>query len=177
MLEITVTQAPEANVIDVLRNAVAEATVRAYGAEREYAVALCEVFRIEGPWSSQWYMIEHNDKTEVAKPVHAEKKALFKVLNAAKHTNPSTVWARVRKYAQEHIEGKPEGEGASGEGEGESVGAKARRSLTLRFVEELTTLYKAGKNAESMSTKETDAHTYIASALKALGVELSTIQS
>jgi len=176
MSDITVTQAPEANAIDVLRNAVAEATVRAYGAEREYAIALCTTL----PFA--WYSVEHSDKSEGAKPTHAEKKALFKVLNAAKHTNPSTVWARVRKYAQEHIEGKPEGEGASGEGasgegEGESVGAKARRSLTLRFVEELTTLYKAGKNAESMSTKETDAHTYIASALKALGIDLATIQT
>ena len=169
MLEITVTQAPEVNVIDTLRNAVAEATVRAYGAEREYAIALC------GTLPFAWYSVEHSDKAETAKPVHAEKKALFKVLNAAKHTNPSTVWARVRKYAQEHLEGKPESEGAEG-AEGESVGAKARRSLTLRFVEELTTLYKAGKNAEAMSDKEQNAHTYIASALKALGIELSTIQ-
>jgi hypothetical protein len=168
MLDITVTQAP--NAIDVLRNAVAEATVRAYGAEREYATALC------GALPSQWYSVEHSDKGEGAKPVHAEKRALFKVLSAAKHTNPSTVWARVRKYAQEHVEGKPES--AEGESaEGESVGAKARRSLTLRFVEELTTLYKAGKNAESMSTKESEAHTYIASALKALGIDLTTIQS
>jgi hypothetical protein len=171
MLEVTVTQAPEVNVIDVLRNAVAEATVRAYGAEREYAIALCTTL----PFA--WYSVEHSDKSEGAKPVHAEKKALFKVLNAAKHTNPSTVWARVRKYAQEHVEGKPEGEGATGEGEGESVGAKARRSLTLRFVEELTTLYKAGKNAEAMSDKEQNAHTYIASALSALGIDLTTIQA
>jgi len=170
MLDITVTQAPEVNVIDVLRNAVAEAMVRAYGAEREYAIALC------GTLPFAWYSVEHSDKSEGAKPTHAEKKALLKVLNAAKHTNPSTVWARVRKYAQEHVEGKPEN--AEGESaEGESVGAKARRSLTLRFVEELTTLYKAGKNAESMSAKETDAHTYIASALKALGIDLATIQS
>jgi hypothetical protein len=170
MLEVTVTEVVTLH-IDTLRNAVAEATVRAYGAEREYAIALCTTL----PFA--WYSVEHSDKSEGAKPTHAEKKALFKVLNAAKHTNPSTVWARVRKYAQEHVEGKPEGEGASGEGEGESVGAKARRSLTLRFVEELTTLYKAGKNAESMSTKESDAHTYIASALQALGIDLATIQS
>jgi len=171
MSDITVTQATEVNIIDTLRNAVAEATVRAYGAEREYAIALCSTL----PFA--WYSVEHSDKSEGAKPVHAEKKALFKVLNAAKHTNPSTVWARVRKYAQEHLEGKPEGEGATGEGEGESVGAKARRSLTLRFVEELTTLYKAGKNAEAMSDKEQNAHTYIASALSALGIDLTTIQS
>ena len=171
MSNVTVTTVSTVSTIATLRQSVADAVVRAYGAEREYAIALCSNL----PFA--WYSVEHSDKSEGAKPTHAEKKALFKVLNAAKHTHPSTVWARVRNYAQEHIEGKPEGEGATGEGEGESVGAKARRSLTLRFVEELTTLYKAGKNAESMSTKEQDAHTYIASALKALGVELSTIQS
>jgi hypothetical protein len=168
MNDIVIT--PAAATLDTLRSEVVEAGLRAYGAERAYAHALC------GALPAEWYYIEHNDKSEGAKPVHAEKKALFKLLNDAKHSNPSTVWARVRKYAQAYIEGEA-GEGEAGEGESESVGAKARRSLTLRFVEELTTLYKAGKNAESMSDKEQDAHTYIASALQALGIDLTTIQA
>lgn len=157
---------PTANaVIETLRNNVAEANVRAYGAEREYGIALCSVLPAE------WYSVEHRDTSADAKLVHAEKKALFDVLKKANHTNPSTVWARVRKYAQEHIEGVPEQK----EGESESAGAQPNRSLTLRFVEELTLLYKAGKRADSMSDKERSAHTYIASALGALGIDIGSL--
>lgn len=157
---------PAADVaIETLRNNVAEANVRAYGAERDYAVALCSVLPAE------WYLVEHRDTSDNAKLVHAEKKALFDVLKKANHTNPSTVWARVRKYAQEHIEGVPEQK----EGESESAGAQPNRSLTLRFVEELTLLYKAGKRAESMSDKESAAHAYIAAALGALGIDIGSL--
>jgi len=106
--------------------------------------------------------------------VHAEKKELFKALNAAKHSNPSTVWARVRKYAQEYIEGVPEK--TEGEAEGSKVGARHTRSLNLRLVEELSTLFKACKNADSLSDKERQAHTHITSALLALGVDVNTIE-
>ena len=167
MSDVTIVSAVSQSIA-VLRQNVAEANVRAYGAEREYAVALCSVLPAE------WYLVEHRDTSEQAKLVHKEKQALFTVLKAAKHTNPSTVWARVRKYAQEHMEG-PKGETATGEGETESNGAQPNRSLTLRFVEELTLLFKAGRRAESMSDKERDAHTHIGSALAALGIDLATL--
>jgi hypothetical protein len=166
MENITVTQVSTLSLSD-LRNNVAEAVVRAYGAERDYAIKVCEVL----PFA--WYLVEHNDKGEDAKLVHAEKKELFKVLNSAKHSNPSTVWARVRKYAQEHIEGKPEQAEGSTDA---SVGARQNRSLNLRLIEELSTLYKACKNAESLSDKERQAHTHITSALSALGVDVGTIE-
>ena len=168
MLETTVTSVTVADsLIESLRQEVANAVVRAYGAERNYAETLCNVLPVE------WYLVEHSDKGEDAKKVHAEKKALFAVLKKAEHTNPSTVWARVRKYAQEHIEGVPEKtEGSSDT----SVGARHTRSLNLRLVEELSTLYKACKNAESMSDKERQAHTHITSALIALGVDVATIE-
>ena len=166
MLETTVTQVIPAT-LDELRQGVADAVKRAYGAERDYAHKLCVVLPTE------WYLVEHNDKGEDAKQVHTEKKALFKALNEAEHTNPSTVWARVRKYAQEHMEGKPE----TKEGETDStVGARQNRSLTLRLVEELTTLFKATKNADSLSDKERDCQTHIASAVIAMGVDVATIQ-
>ena len=167
MSDITVTQVSGVQSIEALRQDVADAVVRAYGAERKYAEALCNTLPAE------WYLVEHNDKGETAKPVHAEKKALFKVLNGAKHSNPSTVWARVRKYAQEHIEGVPE----KIEGETDtSVGARHNRSLNLRLIEELSTLFKACKNAESLSDREQDAQTYITSALIALGVDTGAIE-
>jgi hypothetical protein len=169
MLETTVTQVSELSLSD-LRNNVAEAVVRAYGAEREYAIKVCEVL----PFA--WYLVEHNDKGEEAKLVHTEKKELFKVLNAAKHSNPSTVWARVRKYAQEYMEPKkPTAEGEVAPTEA-PVGARQNRSLTLRLVEELTTLYKACKNADSLSDKERQAHTHITSALIAMGIDVNTIE-
>lgn len=150
-----------------LRQGVADAVKRAYGAERDYAQKLCEVLPVE------WYLVEHNDKGEDAKQVHAEKKALFKALNEAEHTNPSTVWARVRKYAQEHIEGTPEKTEGSTD---TSVGARHNRSLNLRLIEELSTLFKACKNAESLSDREQDAQTYITSALISLGVDTGAIE-
>jgi hypothetical protein len=153
--------------LESLRQGVADAVKRAYGAERDYAQKLCEVLPVE------WYLVEHNDKGEDAKQVHAEKKALFKALNEAEHTNPSTVWARVRKYAQEHIEGTPEKTEGSTD---TSVGARHNRSLNLRLIEELSTLFKACKNAESLSDREQDAQTYITSALIALGVDTGAIE-
>jgi hypothetical protein len=172
MSNVTIVDAVSQSIA-VLRSNVAEANVRAYGAEREYAVALCG-HDIGLP--AEWYLVEHRDTSEGAKAVHKEKQALFEVLKAAKHTNPSTVWARVRKYAQEHMEG-PKGETATGEGagEGESNGAQPNRSLTLRYVEELTLLFKAGNRAESKTDKERNAHTYIGSALAALGIDLATL--
>ena len=166
MSNVTVTQVSTVT-LEALRQGVADAVKRAYGAERDYAQKLCEVLPVE------WYLVEHNDKGEDAKQVHAEKKALFKALNEAEHTNPSTVWARVRKYAQEHIEGTPEKiEGSTDS----SVGARQNRSLNLRLIEELSTLFKACKNAESLSDREQDAQTYITSALIALGVDTGAIE-
>ncbi len=162
----TVTQVSTLS-LEALRQGVADAVKRAYGAERDYAHKLCDVLPVE------WYLVEHNDKGEDAKQVHAEKKALFKALNEAEHTNPSTVWARVRKYAQEHIEGTPEKTEGSTD---TSVGARHNRSLNLRLIEELSTLFKACKNAESLSDREQDAQTYITSALIALGVDTGAIE-
>ena len=167
MSDITVTHVSSSVSIAELRTEVANAVVRAYGAERSYAHALCDFL------PNEWYLTEHSDKGADAKAVHAEKKELFAVLKKAEHTNPSTVWARVRKYAQEHIEGTPEKTEGSTD---TSVGARQNRSLTLRLVEELTTLYKATKNADSLSDKERQAQTHITSALIAMGVDVGTIE-
>jgi hypothetical protein len=170
MSDITVTQVSGVQSIEALRQGVADAVKRAYGAERDYAIKVCEVL----PFA--WYLVEHNDKGEDAKLVHAEKKALFKALNEAEHTNPSTVWARVRKYAQEHMEPKkPDADGVIAPTDA-PVGARQNRSLTLRLVEELSTLYKATKNADSLSDKERDCQTHITSALIAMGVDPTTIE-
>lgn len=168
---MNITQASNVS-IESLRSQVADAVASSYGAMRTYAEALCSVLPAE------WYLVEHSDSSDAAKPVHAEKKALFAVLKGANHSNPSTIWARVRKYAQEYIEGVPEKSAAgAGEGDGEGEGGNTReaRSLTRRFVEELSVLYKAGKRAESLSDKESEALTKIGGALIALGLDLSNL--
>lgn len=160
--------------LEVLRKDVAAAVVRAYGAERAYAVALNATFAFD------WFAVEANDTTEQAKPVHAEKKALYAELKGAKHSNPSTVWARIRKYGKEERHGVEETDGADGAdgGEGESAGAgNTPRDAVTRNVEELIALYKFNARQESLPPKVKDAQTFISSALAALGVDISMINA
>jgi hypothetical protein len=157
-----------------LRQAVADAVVRSYGAERAYAVALNAQFA-----EFDWFNVEAKDVSESAKPVHAEKGELFKVLKAAKHSNPSTVWARIRKYGQEEkypkVEAAEGAEGGAGEGEG-SGNATHARSPMLRNVEELTNLYKFNARQESLPDQVKKAQTFIVSALRELGTDVSLIK-
>jgi hypothetical protein len=163
-----VTTVTQAEVLVSLRGAVADAVVRAYGAEREYSHALCGIL------PNEWYLVEHTDTGEDAKKVHAEKKELFKVLKAADHTNPSTVWARVRKYAQAYIEGEPvEGETDS---DAEADNGKVVRSLKLRMIEENILLYKALKRETSLDAEMTQALANTSKTLMDLGVDLATIK-
>lgn len=152
------------------RNEVAESVVRAYGAERAYAVNLNQYFGFN------WYDVEVHDKTEASAPVHAEKKELYKVLHAAKHSNPSTIWARIRKLGREEAEGKPEATDVEGTSEGDTDGAGNRdRDPMTRNIAELIKLYKFNQRQESAPQKLKDANVLIAKALEALGVNLNMI--
>ena len=164
-----------------LRTAVAETVKRQYGAEREYALALNSEFTFA------WFDIEASDKSETAKPVHAEKGELYKVLHAAKHSNPSTVWARIRKYGSEEASlvgthGKPlpaydeEGNRITDLDSAESNGANNKRSPMLRNIEELSKLYMFNAKQESLDQKIFKAQTFIASALAELGVDLANLK-
>lgn len=164
-----------------LRTAVADSVVRAYGAEREYAKALNAEFVFN------WFDIEATDKSDIAKQVHAEKSELYKVLHAAKHSNPSTVWARIRKYGSEEASlvgthGKPlpaydeEGNRITDLDSAESNGANNKRSPMLRNIEELSKLYMFNAKQESLDAKISKAQTYIASALAELGVDLANLK-
>jgi hypothetical protein len=170
------------SIVAEAREQAAEAAGRSYGAEREYAKALNEHF---DTLSVAWFTIEHNAKGAEAEMVHAEKRAYFKALNdkhpTGKYPNPSVPFARVRKYAQEELElafGGAEAEGATDtEAEG-SGNARHTRSLTLRLTEDLSGCYKAGKRAERdglIQTKEAEALVHIASALGALGIDISQL--
>ena len=158
--------------LESLRAGVAEAVKRAYGAERRYAAALNQMF------SFDWFDVEANDTSADAKPVHAEKKELYTALKAVKHANPSTVWARIRKYGKEERHGAPvAGEGAeAGEGESEGAGSRDRDPIT-RNVEELISLYKFNTRQDSLPAKVTEAQHHICMALMALGVDLTMINA
>ena len=170
MSDIVITSVSGASV-EALRVRVADSVASSYGAMREYAQALCGSLPVE------WYLVEHADSSDQAKLVHAEKKALFVELKKANHSNPSTIWARVRKYGQEYIEGAnaPAESGAESGEAAEGGNTRETRSLARRYIEELTVLYKAGKRAESLSDKESEALTKIGGALIALGVDLSML--
>jgi hypothetical protein len=169
----TVTTAIEVSPLAALRQGVADGLTRAYGAEREYAKGL------NGSMAAGWYNVEAADVSDLAKLVHAEKKALFEVLKAAKHSNPSTVWARVRKTGAELVKAElaaESGDAPDGEGE-ESGGAKHTRSVLLRNMDELKALYKFNKRQDFLSEEMTEAQGFISSALMALNVDLALVDS
>jgi hypothetical protein len=157
--------------VESLRIGVAEAVKRAYGAERAYAKGLNQIF------SFDWFMFEANDISDDAKTVKVEKTLLYTALKAAEHTNPSTVWARIRKYGAEDRHGKTEGEGAEGEGaEGAEGEGSAQRDVTTRNVEELIKLYKFNSKQDSLPAKVREANDAIVMALKCLGVDVSMVK-
>ena len=158
-----------------LRQGVAESVKRAYGAERAYAQALNASFAFD------WFAVEANDTSAEAKTVHAEKKELFAELKAVDHTNPSTVWARIRKYGRDEKYPKAEategGEGEGGEGEGEGEGAGARnKSPMVRNIDELLALYKFNAKQDSLPPKVESAQVYIIKALEAINVDLALVK-
>jgi hypothetical protein len=145
--------------IVALRDAVGDSVKRQYGAVKAYAVALCEFL------PECWYDIEHSDLTDDAKPTLAEATAFRDSLRKAGHKNPSVIWTRVRAEGRAHIEGAPE----------KDKGASNKRSIQLRLIEDLSSLFRACKREESLSTQQAQAMTHIASALTAMGVDLSTL--
>ena len=167
----------EVLALDTLRADVATGHLRAYGNERRYAKALNTHFA-----TLDWFDIDHTDKSEDAKPVHAEKKALFVHMKQADHTNPSTVWRRIRDLGREERYGKAvadtdEGEGdGEGEGKADGPGPNHERSPRVRYTDELVNLYKFGvrKDAE-LDDQCRRAHQHVIAALAALGVDVAKL--
>ena len=162
-----------------LRKNVAEAVSSGYGAMRDYAVALNAEF------AYAWFDIEATDKTPHGVAVTAEKSELFKVLKEKNHTNPSTIWARVRKYGKEEAKlvgthGMPmpaydEQGNLITEVEAGESGKSNNRSPMLRNIEDLTALYKFNGRQESLDARISRAQVHIAAALTELGVDLSMV--
>ena len=154
-----------------LRHEAVNSITRSYGALREYAIGLNATF------SMDWFDIAHNDTTEEAKPIMAEKKAFYTELKEGLHTNPSVVWKRVQEFGRVERYGEPEKAEATEGEQGESGSETANRSPMLRNVEELTTLYKFNARQENLDPKIINAQKHIGLALEALGLKLNMIDT
>lgn len=168
MSQVVVTQAN--NVSPALveaRTACADAIVRGYGATRVYANTLVMVF------GADWV----EEKTD---EVNAEKAAFYAVLKTGGHKNPSVVWGRLKKETAKILEEQAKAERAAAgeeEPEAESTGAKHTRTPQLRYVEDLTGLYKMGKREFSNLTEgQRRAHALIAGALAEIGVDIALLK-
>jgi len=152
--------AAAADILLSARRNAAQALVGGYGALRDYADDMNFAFAAS---DIAWYKVEAKDTGAFAQLVHAEKEALFSALHSAvqakyivdnptaskeevlkqKYSNPSTIWARARKYAAESDPQAQNKGVVEGEGSGETGQTQERRSLLLRTIEECTTLWKA----------------------------------
>lgn len=162
-----------------LRNNVAEAVGRQYGAVKLYAQALNQL-AVEGKFPAKWYDIDRSDASENGKVVKAEKSEFYKPMKAQGHSNPSTVWARVQADGKADAQGKGlfgEVVSESVEGEDEGSGASHARSPMLRNIEELTALWKFNGKQTGLDPKIVKAQQKISEALQALGVDLNMINA
>lgn len=164
--------------LTVLRNNVADAVGRQYGAVKLYAQALNQL-AVEGKFPAKWYDIDRSDASNDGKVVKTEKSEFYKPMKLAGHSNPSTVWARVQADGKADAQATglfgevAQVEGVEGESEGS--GASHARSPMLRNIEELTSLWKFNGKQTGLDPKIVKAQQKISEALQALGVDLNML--
>ena len=176
--ELVVTSVSPVPVINLgnLRTAVAESLESSYGAQRVYGAALNSVL------PRFWFDVEHTMTGETAKATKTEKLALYVVLKAAKHSNPSVIWGRIRNYGREayqlteaiarHATMTPEeiaAEKVAEEAEKATKNGGSPRSPLLRNTEELLALYNFNAKLEDIPAKVVEAQKGIVAALTSLG--------
>jgi hypothetical protein len=160
------------------RNADLAAVESGYGARIDYAKTLVGYSK-----GVLWY----TDGVALPPLIAAEKAEYYKGLKRIKYSNPSNAWRMVKKYAFEYAVQQgfiappsTDGEG-KGEGEGEASSGDARhtRSFSLRVLEDVGGLFKAGRRLEkegTLTAKEKQALAHLGSALGALGIDLATLK-
>ena len=158
------------------RQAELSAVESGYGARIQYAQAL-----VDNSNGVLWF----TDGVEMPALIKAEKQAYYDGLKAIKYSNPSNAWKMIKKYALEYAQqtgliAKAEGEGGEGGGEAESSGdARHTRSFSLRVIEDVGSMFKAGRRLEKEGTlteKEKQCLVHLGSALAALGIDLATLK-
>ena len=157
------------------RNNELSAAGEAYGARIKYAQALVDVSD-----GVLWY----TDGIALPPIIEAEKKEYYKGHKEIGYSNPSNAWKMVKKYATDYAQSigllaKPEAAEGEAESEAESSGdARHTRSFSLRVIEDVTAIFKAGRKLEkegALSDKERECNTHLAAALAALGVDISKL--
>ena len=158
------------------RHNAAEAQRGAYGANVAYAGVLNQVFKFD------WFDLSGTDTSDEGKLVRKEKLAFFEELKQVKHSNPASIWARIRATAKEERYPKPvkvdseSGAPVTEAEQGES-GAKHNRSPLTRNIEELSALFKFNQKQDNLEDKVKKANVKIAEALKELGVSISMLNA
>ena len=145
-------------VLDESALNVAEGNARAYGAEKRHAELLNEALNFD------WFTMTKGNKSEQGQMVEVQRLHLAEALKAKGHSNPATVWNRVKKYAEEakyperFLKGEVDDEGVEQVAQGEKGAENAERSPAVRYVEELTRLWKFGARQEDLDKKSLDTH-------------------
>ena len=184
MENITVTNVSIPVNLGNLRIAVAESLENSYGAQRVYGETLNSVL------PKFWCDVEHNMTGETAKPTKIEKEALYAVLKATKHSNPSVIWGRIRVYGREayqlaetvarHATMTPEeitAELAATEAAKVAEAGSRNKSPKVRNLDELVSLYKFNDRlpVAALTDEIVEVQKLIVLALKRLGYKFELI--
>lgn len=126
-----------------------------------------------------WITMAHDEKGEAGDAMRAERDALYAALRANGHSNPSVKWKQIKDHAREIIEDAERAEriaaGEEPEPE-EKGGARHTRTPQLRYVEDLTGLFKMGKREmKTLTDAQKTAHGLIVQALSAIGVDTTKL--
>jgi hypothetical protein len=169
---VTVTLAP-AQTLVAAREGFVNAVGAEYGAAKVYAQTLVAEF------GSVWVDAAHDAPGADMDAFRAERAELYKGLKAAGHSNPSVKLKQIKDHARAILarESAVDGEDGEGAGEGEGAGGekKERRSVQLRMVEELISLFKFAKRSV-LNEGQANAFRSIAQALRDLGVNPEGIE-
>ena len=174
---VTVPNNVSESQVDESCDAFVNASGVAYGAGRTFAANLL------GFLGTEWIDMAHDAKGEAGDKMRAQRDKMYAKLRALPipHSNPSVKWKQIKDHArsilaeQEKAEreaaGEPEPEASEGSGK-----AKHTRSPQLRYVEDLTGLYKMGKReAKTLTAAQQKVHTLVTAALSELGVDISQL--
>lgn len=137
---------------------VAEGNARAYGAEKAHGELLNAALNFD------WFTMTKGNKSEQGQLVEAQRLHLTEALKAKGHSNPATVWNRVKKYAEQakyperFLKGEVDADGVEQVSQGEKGAEGAERSPAVRYVEELTRLWKFGSRQENLDKKSLETH-------------------
>ena len=169
---VTVTLAPAQTLVEA-REGFVNAVGAEYGAAKVYAQTLVAEF------GSVWVDAAHDAPGADMDLFRVERAELYKGLKAAGHSNPSVKLKQIKDHARAILarESAVDGEDGEGAGEGEGAGGekKERRSVQLRMVEELISLYKFAKRSV-LNEAQANAFRMIGQALRDLGVNPEGIE-